>query len=417
MHIYYIIHYFPPELNGGATRALELAKLWSLDGHRVTVLTGFPNHPNGVVPEVYRGKWFMEETVDGYTVRRNFIYATPNKGSFKRILNHISLTISSVLGSMFKERPDVIIASSPPLFLGISGYILSKLKRVPYIFEVRDIWPQQAVDLGMLRNRYVIRAMEALEFFIYRGAAKVVGVAASTRRELTERGLDPGKIEIVFNGTDLEKFKPGPADEALKARLGLQDKFVVSYIGTIGLSQGLATLVNTAQHLAQSHPAIHFLIVGDGAQRDMLVAMRDELGLQNITFLPPQPRAMVPDLYRLSDVTVVSLRNVPLFKSTIPSKIFEIMSCGTPMILAVEGEAQTIVEEAGGGVCIPPENTDAMVEAILKLHHDPALLEQFATRGRAYVRAHYDRESLARHYMNILQSVAGKTNNEGLSNT
>ena len=405
MRIYYIIHYFPPELNGGATRASELAKLWTMAGHQVTILTGFPNHPNGVILEGYRGKWFMEESVDGYQVRRNVIYATPNKGSFKRILNHISLTVSSVLGSLFKERPDVIIASSPPLFLGISGYLLSRLKRAPYIFEVRDIWPQQAVDLGMLRNHYVIKAMEALEFFLYKRAAKVVGVAQSTKVELTQRGLAPEKIEIIFNGTDLEKFSPGQADSALKEQLGLQDKFVVSYIGTIGLSQGLAVLVEAAQALERVCPNIHFLVVGDGAQRDMLVAMRDGMGLQNITFLTPQPRALVPDLYRLSDITVVALRNVPLFKSTIPSKIFEIMSCGTPMILAVEGEAQRIVEEAGGGICIAPENAAAMTEAILRLYNDPTLLSQVAVHGRAYVRAHYDRELLAQQYIGILQNL------------
>lgn len=408
MHIYYIIHYFPPELNGGATRASELAKLWSMAGHQVTILTGFPNHPNGVIPEGYRGKWFMEESVDGYQVRRNVIYATPNKGSFKRILNHISLTVSSVLGSLFKAHPDVIIASSPPLFLGISGYVLSRLKGVPYIFEVRDIWPQQAVDLGMLRNRHVIRAMEALEFFLYKHAAKVVGVAQSTKAELTQRGLVPEKVEIIFNGTDVEKFSPGPADMALKARLGLQDKFVVSYIGTIGLSQGLAVLVEAAQALEKDCPDIHFLVVGDGAQRDSLVAMRDKMGLQNITFLAPQPRSLVPDLYRLSDITVVALRDVPLFKSTIPSKIFEIMSCSTPMILAVEGEARRIVEEAGGGLCIAPENSAAMIEAISRLYKDSTLLSQVAARGRVYVRAHYDRELLAQQYIDILRDVVGE---------
>jgi glycosyltransferase involved in cell wall biosynthesis len=408
MQIYYIIHYFPPELNGGATRASELAKLWSMAGHQVTILTGFPNHPNGVIPEGYRGKWFMEESVDGYQVRRTFVYATPNKGSFKRILNHISLAISSVLGSLFKARPDVIIASSPPLFLGISGYILSKLKRVPYIFEVRDIWPQQAVDLEMLRNRHVIRAMEALEFFLYKHAAKVVGVAQSTKLELTERGLEPEKIEIVFNGTDLEKFSPGQADMALKEQLGLQDKFVVSYIGTIGLSQGLAVLVEVAKSLEREYADIHFLVIGDGAQRDKLLAMRDEMGLQNMTFLPPQPRSIVPDLYRLSDITVVALRDVPLFKSTIPSKIFEIMSCGTPMILAVDGEARRIVSEAGGGICISPEDSAAMAEAISRLYNEPTLLSQVAVHGRAYVRAHYDRELLAQQYKDILQDVVSE---------
>lgn len=408
MHIYYIIHYFPPELNGGATRASELADLWSSLGHEITVLTGFPNHPSGIVPKVYKRKLFKKEAVDGYSIQRSFVYATPNKGFAKRILNHISLAVSSIMGSFFLGRPQVIIASSPPLFLGISGYVISRLKGVPYVFEVRDIWPQQAIDLGMLSNQYVIRAMEALEFFLYKNAAKVIGVTESTRRILIRRGLEPNKIAVVFNGTDVEKFDSDATIDTIRDELGVRDKFLISYIGTIGLSQGLDTLMKSAQKIQSIQSDICFLLVGDGAQRSALIQMQKDLGLHNVFFVDPQPRSRVPHFYGISDITVVPLRDVPLFRTTIPSKIFEIMSCGTPMILAVRGEAARIVEESGGGMCIEPENVDAMVEAILDMRNKPSVRDQMSINAREYVHEHYNRKVLAQQYISILEEVANK---------
>lgn len=405
MHIYYIIHYFPPELNGGATRASELARAWTEAGHQVTILTGFPNHPHGKIPSEYRGKFFLEETKDGYVIRRNFIYATPNKGKAKRIFNHLSLTGSSVLGSLFKPRPDVIIASSPPLFLGISGYLLSRLKGVPYVFEVRDIWPQQAVDLGMLRNPRLIRAMERLEFFLYRRAAKVVGVAESTRRLLCDRGLPQEKIEVIFNGTNLDNFRPGKANESLKAKLGLKDKFVVSYIGTMGLSQGLMVVLKVAQQFQDTYPQIQFLLVGHGAEQEVLMSTSQNMGLTNVTFLKPQPRSKVPELYRLSNISLVLLKNLPLFYHTIPSKIFEIMACQIPVILGVAGEAQSIVEDANAGLSIEPENDNELADAILKLFHNVDMRNSLGANGRIYVEKFYNRQNLAQQYLTILREI------------
>lgn len=405
MKIYYLIHYFPPELNGGATRASELARLWADMGHEVTILTGFPNHPNGRIPSQYKGRFFLEESADGYKIRRTFIYATPNKGFLKRILNHTSLMISSLLGSVFKSKPDVIIASSPPLFLGLSGYFLSRIKRVPYIFEVRDIWPQQAVDLGMLRNTRIIQAMEMLEFFLYKKAAKVVGVTNSTKRILNERGVDTNKIETIFNGTDVDYYTPIPVNETVKAELGLSGKFVISYIGTMGLSQGLGIVLDAARQLQHSHPDIHFLMVGDGAQRDILIAKSHNMDLANLTFLPAQPRSSVPDLYSISDGVMVLLRDTPLFRSTIPSKMFEIMACGRPVILGVAGEAQHIVLESGGGICITPENADDLVQAIIQLHNNADLRDKLQVYGRNYIVQHYNRYHLARQYVTVLESL------------
>jgi glycosyltransferase involved in cell wall biosynthesis len=406
MRIFYIIHYFPPELNGGATRASELARLWAQAGHDVTILTGFPNHPNGRIPDNYRGKLFLEEFVDGYRVRRTYIYATPNKGFARRILNHLSLMASTVIGSVLKKRPDVIIASSPPLFIGISGYLLSKLKRVPYVFEVRDLWPQQAVDLGMLQNAHIIRAMETLELFLYRNATKIIGVAESTKRILTERGIAAEKIDTIFNGTDLDQLPSHnrlcePEAESLAA-----GKFIVSYIGTMGLSQGLAVILDAAKCLQVTNPQVHFLLVGDGAEREHLESLSRTLELANLTFLPPQPRSNIPTLLEKSNAALVLLKDLPLFRSTIPSKIFEIMACGTPLILGVKGEAQNIVQQSGAGICIEPENAGSLIEAIEMLSAQPNLRSQLAANGPKFVRDHFDRSDLASRYSDLLQQVA-----------
>jgi glycosyltransferase involved in cell wall biosynthesis len=408
MHIYYLIQYFPPELNGGATRASEMARMWAEQGHHVTVLTGFPNHPHGKIPAQYRGKLFLEEQVDNYTIRRSFIYAVPNKGKIKRIFNHLSLAISTFVGSIFKKKPDVIIASSPPIFLGFSGYLLSKFRRVPYIFEVRDVWPQQAVDLGMLKNKQLIKLLEKYEQFLYFHAAKVVGVTNGMRDHFLKTGVPNNKIEIVSNGTDLNIFTPGIINEHLKAELGLSGKFLVSYIGTMGLSQGLSFVLKAAKQLQVYYPKIHFLFVGDGAERDNLISLSKELNLTNITFLPSQARSNIPDLYRLSDVAMVLLKNLPIFYHAKPSKLFEIMACGVPIILGVAGDVQQAVKEAEAGLCIEPENAQQLSDAIINIYTHEELKEKFKLNSRQYVRDHYNRQTLASKYLDILEQFVNK---------
>lgn len=405
MHIYYIIQYFPPELNGGATRASDFARLWTEMEHEVTVLTGFPNHPSGIIPAAYHGKFRTEETKDGYTIRRTSVYATPNKGKYRRILNHISLMLSTIIGSLLKPRPDMIIASSPPLFLGLSGYILSRLLHVPLIFEVRDIWPQQAVDLGMLTNPLIIDAMERLEMFLYDKAEMVIGVTQSTAKILAERGVPESKIKIIPNATDLTRFYPSEQSIKLKKNLNLESKFVVSYIGTMGLSQGLMTVIEAARQLQRLAADVHFVLVGDGAERETLVETAAASHLTNVTFLGSQPREVIPDYYRISDITVVPLRNVQLFESTIPSKMFEVMACGIPIILGVKGEAATIVKHAEAGLCITPESADELVEAVCHLYTCAEERKRMGINGHKYVSKYYDRHKLAIEYSNLLENL------------
>lgn len=409
MRILYIIHFFPPEVNGGATRAYELASIWAKLGHEVIVSTGFPNHPIGKIFDGYKLKAIQTERLNGFTLRRTFIYPTPNEGRGKRILNHLSLTISSVLANAWmKNKPDVIIASSPPLFMGLSGVALSKVLNVPCIFEARDLWPQQAIDLGILKNPKVIALAKKLEMFIYNQSTAVVGVAQDTKKILVNRGISGKKIAIITNGVDINFFGPSERQNWVREKYGLNGKFVVSYIGTMGLSQGLSVVIDAAKSFCHSNPEIHFLMVGEGADKNNLIRAKQEKGLNNITFLDGQPREKVPYFYAASDVCLVLLKDKPSFRSTIPAKIFEIMACAVPIILGIRGEAQCIIEKARSGICVEPERADSLIQAIQSLMKQPALRSELGRNGRGFVSEHYNREKLAQNYLAVLESLLAR---------
>ena len=406
MRILYIIHFFPPEVNGGATRAYELASMWAGLGHEVIVSTGFPNHPIGKIFDGYKLKAVQKERLNGFTLRRAFIYPTPNEGYIKRILNHLSLTISSVLANAgMKNKPDVIIASSPPLFMGLSGVALSKALNVPFIFEARDLWPQQAIDLGMLRNQKVIALAEKMEMFIYNQSAAIVAVTHGIRRILVNKGISSKRVTTITNGVDIDYFRPSERDNWVRKKYVLNGKFVVSHIGTMGLSQGLSVVIDAAEFFFHNNPEIHFLMVGEGADKNNLIRSKQEKGLNNVTFVDGQPREKVPDFYAASDACLVLLKDKPLFRSASPTKMFEIMACAAPIILGIQGEAQSIIEQSRSGVCIEPESADLLIQAIQSLMKQPALRSELGLNGREYVCEHYNREKLARDYLAMLESL------------
>lgn len=398
MKILYVTQFFPPELNGGATRVYDLAKMWAHMGHDVTVTTCVPCHPTGVVPEAYRGKEYSEDTLDGFNVRWTPVYTTPNKGFAKRILNHLSFMFWAIWRNRLeKKKYDVIIATSPPLFVGISGYVLGILLKCPFVFELRDLWPKQAIDLGALKNKQVIRIIEMLEMFLYRKAKRLVCVTPDSKTTLINRGVDALKIEVIPNGVDCAPIDQGE-NKVLEA-YQLNGKFVVSYIGTHGLSQGLAHVLDAAQRLRHIDD-IHFLFVGDGAEKGHLLEKKEQLGLTNVTFGDTVSREKVPHLYQASDICLVPLKDTELFRHTIPSKIFEIMASGTPILLGVDGEARRILESSGGGRAYQPESDEKLSQEIKALYDDPTALEKFRGQGIAFVNEHYNRMTLAKRYIN-----------------
>ena len=407
MRITLLCQYFPPEMGAPSARTYEHARHWANLGHEVTVVTGFPNHPTGVIRPEYRGYFIKREQTDGIDVLRTWVYVAANKGFTKRVLNFLSFFLSSfILAALKTGRTDVVIGTSPQFFCAVSAFLLSRIKRVPFVFEVRDIWPQSAVELGALSNPLIIRALRAIELFLYRRAALIVAVADSTRQYLLDKGMAAGKIAVIPNGIDAKFLMAAAVPREVRAELGLEGKFMVSYIGTHGMSHALETVLSAAQVLG-SDDSIHFLFVGEGAEKEKLERLAGELQLRNVTFLGQQPRETLLAFYRASDVSLVPLKKLPIFTKVLPSKLFELMGAGCAIVCSVEGEAASLIERAEAGLCIQPENIEQLVDAIRRLRSAPELVARFGANGRRFVTAHYLRSTLAERYLEALSKVVG----------
>ncbi len=391
-----------------SARTFEHARRWAELGHEVTVVTGFPNHPTGIIRPEYRGQFVKREQVAGINLLRTWVYCAANKGFFRRVLNFFSFFFSSlILGTLMTGRPDVVIGTSPQFFCAVAAYLLSRVKRVPFVFEVRDIWPQSAVEMGALKNRWLIAALEAIEMHLYRHAALIVPVAESTREYLLAKGIAPEKIEIITNGIDAGYLASASvAPEEVRRRFGLEGKFVVSYIGTHGMAHALNVVLEAAKRFDQSS-GVHFLFVGEGAEKENLKQLAEQLSLTNLTFLNEQPREQLLGFYRASDVSLVPLRRLEIFRKVLPSKLFELMGVGCPIICSVEGEAARLVNTAEAGLCIEPENADALFAAINWLRAEPELRMQMSANGQQFVKANYLRSVLAERYLSVVSQVAG----------
>lgn len=405
MRILYLSQYFPPEMGAPAARVSELSREWARLGHRVTVLTGFPNHPTGIVHEGYRGEWLRREEVDGVQVVRAPIYAAPNQGVVKRSLSYLSLAASSaLLGPWLTEKPDVVIASSPQFLTGVAGLLLSGLRRTPFVFEVRDLWPRSIVEVGALPKAHpVIRGLEQLERLLYRRAERIVVVTESFTEEIAALGIPREKIFVITNGVDLDLFQPSD-QAAARAALGLPaEGLVASYVGTHGMAHGLGTAVEAARLLqaraAQGAPSVTLLLVGEGAEKARLKQAARVLGLRNLLFWDQRPRAQVAQVLAASDVCLVMLKDAPLFRAVIPSKIFECMGAGRAILSTVQGESRRILEAAGAGLFSPPEDAPALAAALEALARAPGRLVAMGLSGRAHVEKYYSRPALARRYL------------------
>lgn len=405
MKILLISHYFAPEIGAPSARLFEMAKIWVSEGHEVTVLTGLPNHPTGIIHEGYRGKSSMIEEMDGIKVIRSYEYATPNEGFIKKILGHVSFMFSSVIQSFFKvKRPDVVIVSSPTYFSMFSAAFYSIFKRSKLILDIRDLWPAAIVELGVLKNKPIIWVLESFERLFYRMAHKVVVVTNSFKTNLIDRGIPTEKIEVVTNGVNNEEYVYNEiARKNLRSDLGYSENdFILLYIGAHGISQALQNVIEVANDL-KGNANIKFLFVGEGAEKQKLKDLATDYDLSNIMFVDGQPKEKIPAFYSLADACIVPLRNVSLFETFIPSKMFEIMSNSRPLIASLSGESADIIRKADSGLVTPPENQEKMKEAILKLYNNPSLREEMGSNGRTFVSKYYTRQSLAEKYITILE--------------
>ncbi|MEN8183938.1 MAG: glycosyltransferase family 4 protein [Myxococcota bacterium] len=407
LRILFLSHYFPPEVNAPASRTHEHARRWVADGHEVTVITGVPNHPRGEVFPGYENRLLQEENVDGIRVLRTWMYLTPNQGFLRRIANYVLFLLTATLASFRAERPDVVVATSPQFFCGLAGMIVSRLKRRPFVLEVRDLWPDSIVQLGQLRNPRIIRALEALETLLYRSAVAIVVNTGAFREHLVARGVPPERIELVYNGIDPALFHPREPDAELLRQHALERRFVVTYMGTLGLAHGLSTILEAAVDL-QDRPRVQFVLIGDGAERDRLEQEVRERRLENVKILGLRPRAEVPGWIASSDLLLVTLRDLPVFRTVIPSKLFEFVAQERPVVLAApKGEIRALVEEADVGLVIEPEQPEALARAVRRIMDEPEEARARARRGLEWVRAGFLRDDQARRMADFLARSAG----------
>mgnify|MGYP006367427787 CR=1 FL=1 len=404
MHILFLSHYFPPEVNAPASRTFEHCRQWVRDGHRVTVVTCAPNHPRGKVYPGYRNRLYTREEKDGITIIRVWTYVTANEGFLKRTLNYVSYMAAAIVAAPFIQKADIVISTSPQFFNGLAGYVVSRMKRAPWVLEIRDLWPESILAVGAIKNRFIIHLLEWLELFAYRQADRIVPVTDAFQRYIEGKGIPKEKITVIKNGADLTLYKPVTGTNRLAESLGIQGKFVAAYLGTHGMAHHLETVLYAAQRLRE-YPDIVLILAGDGAERQRLAALRNELGLDNVLMLDQQPKEQMPWLWALSDVSLILLKKSDLFKTVIPSKIFESMAMEKPIILGVEGESADIVRAADSGYCIEPENAEELADRLLQLRESEDLRRRFGHNGRIHVRAHYDRLVLARRFEELLRTT------------
>ncbi|MCA9242118.1 MAG: glycosyltransferase family 4 protein [Planctomycetales bacterium] len=408
MKILFLSHYFPPEGNAPANRTYENCLRWVQAGHQVTVVTCVPNVPDGIPYDGYRNRLLpQKETIDGIRVVRVWTWLAPNAGTIRRILNYLSYLFSSVLATLFLRRPEVVIATSPQFFCGWAGTLASWLKWRPFVLEIRDIWPESILTVGAMNKGRLISLLEVLEKWMYRSATHIVAVGDGYRDNIRHKVDMADRISVIPNGVDLEVFHPRPRSAEFREAWGLGDRFVCSYVGTIGMAHGLEVVVRTANRFrAAGRNDVVFLLVGDGADRGALEQQVDAEGLQEyVRFTGRLPRDQMPVVLANSDASLVHLRAMELFATVIPSKIFETMAMGCPIIMGVKGLALDIVREARAGVALEPEDDNGLCSILERMISEPDWLATFAEEGRRYVAQHYNRDELASQYLELLEGL------------
>ena len=406
MRILYLSQYFPPEIGATQIRAYEMAKNLVAMGHRVTMMTEVPNHPSGLIHSEYRARVRVVEQTHGIEVVRSWVYATPYKTFRTRMLFYLSYVVTTIVNSLFlsKGTYDVVYATSPPLFVGLAGLVIAKMRRVPFVFEVRDLWPESAVELGELQNPHYISWAHAMADYCYRQARGIVCVTQGIYTTLVSRGPSKQKLFIVKNGTNPERYRY-VFERDLEEKLGWRGKFVVLYAGVHGVGQGLEAVLGAASALRRVEP-IRFVFIGEGPRKRELMAHASRRHLSNVEFLPEVSAGEIAKYISLSSLCLVPLKKNELFKGALPSKMFDSWACGKPILLGVDGEARKELESARGGMFIEPENVSAMARAIMEMYQKPEQARQMGENGRRYILEQgYDRAKQARKLAQILQNL------------
>ena len=406
MKILFLTDNFPPETNAPAARTYEHARVWVERGHDVTVVTGAPNFPTGRIHEGYRNVPYTVAAMEGIRVVRVWTYVTANEGTFRRSLDYLSFMLSAVPAGLVQSRPDVIVGTSPQFLTVLGAWALAALRRIPCVFELRDLWPESIAAVGAARDGPMLSMLGRLAHFLYHKVDRIVAVTESFADILAARGVPRSKISVVRNGVNLSEFAPPGGPNGFRSEAGIpSDEFVVAYVGTIGMAHGLAHVVDAAE--ATAGKPIRYLLVGEGAEKAALVRAASERGLSNVTFMDGQPRERVPEILAASDAVLVHLRDDPVFDSVIPSKMFEAMAVARPIILGVRGESAEIVKRAGCGLTVEPELPLELAAAIDTLRNDPGLRRSLGQNGRRAAEQEFCRRAAALKMLDALLETAG----------
>lgn len=405
MRILFLTENFPPEANAAATRVFERAVYWARWGHQVTVVTSAPNFPSGKVFEGYRNRWYQVEEMSSLRVVRVKTYISANEGVLRRSLDFLSFFATGFAAGVAQRNFDVVVATSPQFFAAVAGWAIGAVRRRPFVFELGDLWPASIVAVGAMRPSRVLRLMEKLELFLYRRSAAIVALTSSFKANLTDRRIDPQKIAVVINGVDLPRYSPRSRDIDLSRAWKLEGAFVVGYVGTLGMAHGLGNVLDAAE-LLRDLPQLRFLLVGPGAEREALVAEATRRHLDNVIIAPPQPKDAMPRVWSLCDVALIHLKDSPVFAEVIPSKMFEAMAMGLPLLLvAPRGEASRIVEREDAGVCVPAADPASFAKTVRRLAGDADGRRRFAEKALEAA-PRYSRERQATDMMKVLDVVA-----------
>ncbi len=406
MKILVVSLYYEPDRcqsNGPIIRAM--CEDWAKAGHEVTVLASFPHYNCDEVWPEFRRRLFQRDSIGGVKIIRSYIFVPHKRSGWQRILNYLSFNISSTLAGLFAGKQDVIFVMSPPLTIGLTAYVLGLLKRIPYCYNLQDIWPEVAVKLGMLRGRRLIAFFEWMERFIYSHSRRIFAISDEFKANLIGKDVAADKIEVIPNFTDTEFIKPMEKANDFALANGLADKFTVLYAGNVGLSQGLEVILDAAEQL-KDHSEIAFVIVGEGSCRDELIAESKRRGLQNLKLLPFQPESDVPMVYAACDVALIPLRH-GITENSVPCKTYSIMAAAKPYIAGVD-EGSTVwklTEQVGCGICVEPENGSALAEAVLRLQSNQQARQVMGQNGRKFVTLNFARETITERYRASLENL------------
>lgn len=409
MNILFLTDNFPPEVNAPASRTYEHCRLWVKAGHAVTVVTCAPNFPTGKVFGGYRNRLVQEENMEGMRVIRAWSYISANEGFVRRAVDYFSFMVSGSIAALCVKDIDVVIGTSPQFFTACAAWFVGAVKRKPFVFELRDLWPESIKAVGAMRSSFGIRILERIELFLYRRAARIVSVTHSFRRVLAIRGIDESKIDVITNGVDVSRFSPREKDKELERSLGLSGKFVAGYVGTHGMAHALETLLEAAERLRE-HPlgdGFRLLLLGDGACKAELVDRALKKRLDNVIFVDTVSKEQVARYWSLLDVSIIHLRRTELFRTVIPSKLFECMGMGIPILHGVAGESADIVVREEVGLIFEPENVEQLVVGLLRFASDRELRNHARERCRIAA-TRYDRASLADAMLQSVLTVVAK---------